>query len=208
MRLPRVKRLWQAAYRLYAVRKNVRFGRNLHLGMGTIVDATVGLAIGDDVYVGKGCTLECNGRIGNGVLIANRVGLVGRHDHDYRAVGRSMRHAPWIGEADYDPAYRAEQLVVEDDVWLGYGVVVLSGVTVGRGAVVAAGALVTRDVPPYSIVAGMPARVVGQRFTEAEIDAHERVLYGRRLTPAHAAPEAVPAASGDGAERPHVVTAH
>ncbi|HLA62887.1 MAG TPA: DapH/DapD/GlmU-related protein [Rhodothermales bacterium] len=203
MKLAPIKRVWQAAYRRYAVRRNVRFGRNLHLGLGTIVDATVGLEIGDDVYVGKGCTLECNGRIGSGVLIANRVGLVGRHDHDYRAIGRSMRNAPWIGEPDYDPAYRAEQLVVEDDVWLGYGVVVLSGVTVGRGAVIAAGALVTRDVPPYSIAAGVPARVVGARFTDAEIEAHEQALYGRRLTPSASRADS----GGDGAERLHVVTA-
>lgn len=174
-----VKRLWQAAYRRYAIRNNVRFGQHLHLGLGTVVDATVGLTIGDDVYVGKGCTLECNGAIGQGVMIANRVGLIGRHDHDVRAVGRFVRHAPWIGDADFDPVLKAERLVVEDDVWIGYGAIVLSGVTVGRGAVVAAGALVTKDVPPYAIVAGVPARVVGRRFNDREIDEHERQLYGR-----------------------------
>jgi acetyltransferase-like isoleucine patch superfamily enzyme len=205
MKLAPVKRVWQALYRRYAVRKNVRFGRNLHLGLGTVVDASVSLVIGDDVYVGKGCTLECNGRIGSGVLIANRVGLVGRHDHDFRAVGTMVRHAPWIGAAGFDPALKAERLVVEDDVWIGYGAIVLSGVTVGRGAIVAAGALVTRDVPPYAIVAGVPARVVGQRFSDAEVEAHETAVYGGRLTLNPVETAAPP--SGDGAERSHVVRA-
>jgi acetyltransferase-like isoleucine patch superfamily enzyme len=54
-------------------------------------------------------------------------------------------------------------IVIEDDVWIGANVVVTCGVTVGRGSIVGAGAVVTRDVPPYSVVAGVPARVVRQR---------------------------------------------
>lgn len=54
-------------------------------------------------------------------------------------------------------------IVVEDDVWLGSGVIVLDGVRVGTGAVVAAGSVVTRDVPPYAIVAGVPAQVIRYR---------------------------------------------
>jgi acetyltransferase-like isoleucine patch superfamily enzyme len=157
-----IKRLWQAAYRLYAVRGQVRLGRGLHLGLGTIVDATRSLSIGNDVYIGKGCTVEVDGRIGNGVLIANRVGLVGRNDHDYRAVGYPMRRCPWIGDDHFDETLRSE-LIVEDDVWIGYGAVVLSGVTVGRGAIVAAGSVVAHDVDPYAIVAGFPPPPVARR---------------------------------------------
>ena len=68
----------------------------------------------------------------------------------------------------------AEGIVVEDDVWLGANVVVTDGVRIGRGAVVAAGAVVTRDVPPHTVVAGVPARVI------KEIDGtamQERVVY-------------------------------
>lgn len=179
----RLRGLWQAAYRRYAVRDRVTLGRRVHIGMGSVLEATVGLTVGDDVYIGKGCTVECNGSIGRGVMLANRVGLVGRHDHDVSAVGRMVRHAPWIGDADFDPAKKAERLVVEDDVWIGYGAVVLSGTTVARGAVVAAGAVVHRSVPPYAVVAGVPARVVGWRFTDDEIERHEAALYGARLTP-------------------------
>jgi acetyltransferase-like isoleucine patch superfamily enzyme len=188
---------------VYAIRKNVRFGRGLHLGLGTIVDASRGLTIGDDVYIGKGCTIEVDGRIGDGVLIANRVGLVGRNDHDRRAVGVTIRRAPWIGDAGFDQALRGK-LVVESDVWIGYGAIVLSGVTVGRGALVAAGALVARDVPPYAIVAGVPARVVGRRFSDSEIAAHETALYGRPITPSSFE---IGVSAGDGEERAHVVRA-
>jgi len=53
--------------------------------------------------------------------------------------------------------------VIDDDVWLGAGVIVLNGVTIGRGAVIGAGAVVTKDVPPYSVAVGVPAVVVRRR---------------------------------------------
>lgn len=55
-------------------------------------------------------------------------------------------------------------IVVDDDVWLGYGATILSGVHIGQGAVVAAGSVVTKDVPPYAIVGGVPAKVIKYRF--------------------------------------------
>jgi acetyltransferase-like isoleucine patch superfamily enzyme len=58
---------------------------------------------------------------------------------------------------------RREFIRVEDDCWIASHAVVLAGVTVGRGSIVAAGSVVTKNVPPYSIVAGVPARVVGRR---------------------------------------------
>lgn len=62
-------------------------------------------------------------------------------------------------------------------MWLGYGVIVLTGVTVGRGSIVAAGSVVTRDIPPYSIAAGVPAKVLGRRFEDqATIDRHEAAI--------------------------------
>jgi acetyltransferase-like isoleucine patch superfamily enzyme len=66
---------------------------------------------------------------------------------------------------------------IGDDVWIGYGAVVLSGLSIGRGAVVAAGAVVTSDVDPYDIVAGNPARRVGRRFEDDQIATHERLLH-------------------------------
>jgi acetyltransferase-like isoleucine patch superfamily enzyme len=171
-----IKRAWQWFYRLYAVRKNVELGRSVHIGLWSILAASTRLTVGDEVYIGKNCTIEVDGSIGNGVLIANNVGLLGRRDHDYTCVGKLVRNAPWIGDTDFDPAIKEKRLVVEDDVWIGFGAIVLSGITVGKGSVVAAGSIVTRDVAPYSIVAGNPARRVSDRFNAEEIVRHEVLL--------------------------------
>ena len=60
-------------------------------------------------------------------------------------------------------------IVIGNDVWIGYEAVVLAGVTIGDGAIVAARAVVTKDVPPYTIVGGVPARPIRKRFPDAEI---------------------------------------
>lgn len=67
-------------------------------------------------------------------------------------------------------------VVIEDDVWCGANVTILKGVTIGRGSVVAAGAVVTKSFPPYSIIGGVPARLLKMRFTPEEIEEHERLL--------------------------------
>jgi len=170
------RRAFQVFNRRYAVRRHVVLGRNVHLGIGTIVEAPRRMVIEDDVYIGKYCTIECDGRVGRGTIIGNLVGLVGRADHDHRVVGRLMRDAPWIGDADFARPIEENHLDIEGDAWIGFGSIVLSGLTVGRGAVVAAGSVVTSDVPRYAVVAGVPARQVGVRFDADEIERHETAL--------------------------------
>ena len=170
---------WRSAKRRLFVSGRVAAGRRLHVGVLSYVSSAGGLEIGDDVYIGKFCSIQVNGRIGSGVLIANNVGIVGRRDHDMRAIGVPIRLAPWVGDTPAlrdDPRNRVE---IGDDVWIGYGAVVLSGVTIGRGAVVAAGAVVSENVAAYDIVSGNPARVVARRFTAAQIVAHEAGLSRR-----------------------------
>ncbi|WP_309486927.1 CatB-related O-acetyltransferase [Bradyrhizobium sp. PRIMUS42] len=134
------------------------------------------MIIGDNVYIGKFCSIQCNGSIGSGVLIANNVGIVGRKDHDLREIGVWIRDASWIGNSTRLTRDPENWISIGEDVWIGFGAVVLSGVQIGRGAIVAAGAVVTRDVAPYEIVGGNPARLIGTRFSPAEIEAHERAL--------------------------------
>lgn len=173
-----VRPLWLRLFKLYAIRGNVECEGDLHLGIGSKIFAPHRLTIGRDVYIGKLCTIECDGRIGDEVMIANAVGIVGRHDHDYTVVGKSIRRAPWVGDADYVDGGRNNAVTIGSDVWIGYGAIVLSGVTVGRGAIVAAGAVVTRDVAPYAIVAGNPARQVASRFSAEDVGRHEALLSG------------------------------
>lgn len=64
-----------------------------------------------------------------------------------------------------DESFSKGNIVVDDDVWIGYGATIMSGIHIGQGAVVAANAVVTKDVPPYAIVGGVPAKVIKYRFT-------------------------------------------
>lgn len=168
--LPNLKRY---ILKVLAVRENVAVGARFHAGLGSIVWAPAKLTIGDDVYIGRNCTLQFDGEIGNDVLIANNVGIVGRRDHDIHQVGRSIRHARWVGDHPADLSLKTR---IGDDVWIGYGAIVLSGVTIGRSSVVAAGSLVTKDVPENTIVKGTPAGIIGPRFTDQEYQEHLRML--------------------------------
>ena len=172
--------LVRSLYQRFAVRQNVVHGKNFHVGFGSSVYAPRLLVVGDDVYVGRNCTVECDGSIGHGVMIGNNVGLIGRYDHDFRALGKSIRKAPWIGDLGYCGHGSQLELVIGDDVWIGFGSILLTGTTVGRGAIVAAGSVVTRDVPAYAIVAGNPAQVIGQRFDQADILVHEALFNGNQ----------------------------
>lgn len=70
-------------------------------------------------------------------------------------------------------------IVVDDDVWIGYGSTIMSGVHVGQGAIIAAGSVVTKDVPPYAIVGGVPAKVIKYRFSEEIINELLKVDYSK-----------------------------
>jgi acetyltransferase-like isoleucine patch superfamily enzyme len=153
----------------------VRYGRDVHCAFSaSFFSPHRQILLGDHVRIGPRAYLMCDLTIGNWVLIARNVAFVGRDDHDVKAIGIPMYMAP-RGDKYHT--------VVEDDVWIGHSSVILSGVTIGRGAIVAASAVVTHSVPAYSIAAGVPARIVGRRFTAEEIRAHEEAIgYQRKIT--------------------------
>ena len=157
--------------------RNITLGKNSTFGRGTVLWAPNKMTIGSNVYIGKYCTLQADITLGSNTVIANNVGLIGKYDHDYTKIGTSIKDAPWIGDKSYTFKGKNLKIVVEDDVWIGYGSIILSGVHIGRGAIIAAGSLVAHDVPPYAIVAGTPARIKGYRFTEDQIREHEKILY-------------------------------
>lgn len=72
---------------------------------------------------------------------------------------------------------KSADIIINEDVWVGANVTILAGVTVGRGAVIAAGALVTKNVPPYALVAGAPAKVIARKFEKEDVIRHEEVIY-------------------------------
>jgi acetyltransferase-like isoleucine patch superfamily enzyme len=149
----------------------LKFGGNLHIGANVRLWAPFKLVIGNNVYIGKDSHIECNAVIGDHVLIANRVSIIGRNDHDYTAIGYPVRFAPWVGcKKDVDIN---EIVYIGDDTWIGYSSIILSGVKIGKGSIIGAGSIVTKDIPEYVIAVGVPAKVIGARFTSDEIIEHE-----------------------------------
>ncbi len=148
-------------------RRWIVFGQNLTCGRWLRMDA-----LGDSSSIGPliriGSNVEINDyvhigavdsvTIGDRVLIASKVFIT---DHDHGSYGKGGIHTnPQIA-----PSLRqlsALPVVIEDDVWLGEFVSVLAGVRIGKGSIIGTMSTVTRDIPPYSIAAGSPARVIKQ----------------------------------------------
>jgi acetyltransferase-like isoleucine patch superfamily enzyme len=170
---------------------HVQFGRGTFVDDGVILfsrDGTGRIALGDRVHLyrdsnietGLGGTVEIGARstiharcqlmayvgsirIGVDVAIAQGCALY-PYDHGIER-GRPISDQPLVSKGDIE---------IADGAWLGTGVTVLSGVQIGAGAVVAAGAVVTRSVPANAVVAGVPARVVGERPVRNEEGTGER----------------------------------
>ena len=92
------------------------------------------------------------------------------------------RHMPIVGvpfyySTKYHIGDEDTTINIEEDCWIGAGCILLPGITIGRGSIVGAGSVVTKDIPPYSISAGCPARIVSIKFSLEDIIAHERLLY-------------------------------
>jgi acetyltransferase-like isoleucine patch superfamily enzyme len=100
-------------------------------------------------------------------MIASDVAFINSDDHLFDIVEKTM----W--DSERGDKYK---IVIEDDVWIGHGVIMLSPACIGRGAIVAAGSVVTSDIPSYAIFAGVPARLIRMRFTPGQIMEHETML--------------------------------
>jgi len=163
----------------------LRFASGIHLGQGSYLDQGVylhacpqGIEIGERTFVMHGSVLHVYNfrdlphafiRIGRNSLIGELNVLRGQGgitigDRVYTAPLVQMLAVNHVFEDPTRPMVEqgitAEGIVVEDDVWIGAGAILTDGVRVGRGAVVAAGAVVTQDVPPHTVVGGVPARVL------------------------------------------------
>jgi chloramphenicol O-acetyltransferase type B len=155
---------------------NHSIGKNFHAGRNVFFWAKNQITIGNNFYIGRNSQIECDATIGNDVIFANNVALVGRFDHHYLQIGRPIRLASNIRDKDYDWKGLDSNVIIEDDVWVGYGAIILSGVRIGKGSIVAAGSVVTKNVQPYSIVGGNPAKFIKHRFTCEEIIQHEALI--------------------------------
>ncbi len=153
--------VWQPVSLRLSVSGDVRYGPDFRLGRGSTVWSAHGLVIGRSVAVGRSCTVEVDGVIGDFTTVSAHVGIIGRRDHSTGSVGTPVRRSVWTGDR---PGTAEDRVEIGRDVFIGWGSVVLSGVRIGDAAVVGAGSVVTRDVPDGAVVAGNPARPVGERF--------------------------------------------
>lgn len=112
------------------------------------------IEVGDRTFMNSDVWINGPGNItiGQDCLIGPRVGIIAVN-HIFGDATRSINIQ----------GHTSKGIVIEDDCWLAFGVVVVDGVTIGKGSVIGAGAVVTKDIPPYSIAVGVPAKVVGQR---------------------------------------------
>ncbi len=138
--------------------------------------------LGDYSYLGPNC-MVADAVIGRFCAIAANV-RIGAPNHPIeRPSQHRFTYCPEyysgaaVRDRDFFARRRADRVVVGNDVWIGHGVTVLPGVTVGDGAVLAAGAVVTKDVAPYTVVAGVPARLLRERFSRAVASRLARIAW-------------------------------
>lgn len=102
---------------------------------------------------------------GNFVSIAQNVIFMLNSEHYTNHISTYPFKVKYI-LAENEEAISKGDNIIEDDVWIGYGVIIMSGIKIGKGTIIGAGSFVTKDVPPYSIVVGVPAKILKYRFNE------------------------------------------
>lgn len=164
---------WWGHYKTLQYNKAMGGGERW-IGSPAKVQGIENIVAEESVRIGAGATIFSTGA----KLIIKKHFISGPNltiitgDHKY-IVGRfldSVRAEE--KEQEYD-----QDVLIEEDVWAGANVTILKGVRIGRGSILAAGALVTKDVPPYTIVAGIPAKPIKAKWSIEEILEHERILY-------------------------------
>jgi acetyltransferase-like isoleucine patch superfamily enzyme len=128
-----------------------------HIGAHTIIQGSGVMIFGKRTFCGEFCVFGVNEcvDIGNNVMIAQAV-TIRDTDHGFVSLSMPMR----------DQGITTAPVTIKEDVWIGHGATILKGVTIGEGAIVASGAVVNKDVPPYAIVGGVPAKVISWRKKE------------------------------------------
>jgi len=132
-------------FRFCGERVNVEQGANFYTGWE--------IDIGDGSSLGIGCMVPYNLKVGKDVMMGPYVVIIG-DSHQFDNLDIPMRLQ---GMREYPP------VKIEDDVWIGTRAIILPGVRIGKGAIIGAGAVITKDIPPYAVCVGNPARIIRYR---------------------------------------------
>lgn len=167
--------LWDAIWAPIYKRAMKHCGKGVYIRpMSSDFKGIENWSVGDGTSIPKGSTFYCT----NAPLTIGKKVIFGPHptiitgDHRIDIIGKHI-----IDVADEEKLPENDlPVVIEDGVWCGANVTILKGVTIGRGSVVAAGAVVTKSCAPYSIIGGVPAKLIKMRFTPEEIIEHEKQL--------------------------------
>lgn len=156
---------------LYSQKNNRVFSHDVHLNAlqgqgtevreGTLIDASS--SIGSYTYIGRNCAIT-KSSVGRYCSIANNVSI-GQGEHELDRISTSSFF--------YGDAYELltnKECTISDDVWIGVDAILLRGINVGVGAVIGANSVVTKDVPPFAIVVGSPAKVIKYRFDDDKVN--------------------------------------
>lgn len=151
-----------------------RCGKDVRIGRGFEMQGAENIYMGNDISINENALFMCTRAkviIKDHVMFGPHVTVItGSHRTDI--IGRLMTS---VGNDEKLPE-NDQDIVFEGDNWIGTGATILKGVTIGKGAIVAAGAIVTSDVPEYSVVGGIPARVIKMRFSEEDLKKHKEIL--------------------------------
>lgn len=146
-----------------------KFGSNVRIYSGVELKRS---SVGDYTYIGKNSIIN-NTKIGNYCSIASNVKIVlGKHPLNFFSTSPSIydkKAYHYIRDSELEYTDDCGNVVIGNDVWIGSNVIILDDVKIGNGVIVAAGSIVTKDVEPYSVVGGVPAKVIKHRFNELKI---------------------------------------
>jgi len=150
------------------IHPHITHGKEFHCKLScTISSRVTTIKCGDYVGIGPRNIFMCDMEFGDYVITGPEVKFLNKIEHKFDSIGFDLFHSGW-GELS--------KIIIENDVWIGCGSIILGPCRIGRGSVIAAGSVVTKDVPKYSIVGGNPAKLLRERFSLEEIIEHERLL--------------------------------
>lgn len=160
--------IFYAESRIYNFQKKkqkIIIGDNSHIRGELLIQAYGGeITIGNNCFIGEYSKIWSGNKIkiGNNVLISHNVNIIDTNSHELDPLIRAESFKSLIknGHPSTNKNIITKPIIIEDDVWINFNVIIAKGVKIGKGAIIASGAIVTKDVKPMTLVGGVPAKIL------------------------------------------------